>query len=236
MMSLDVSIAIYPFKTDLVITVCLFYYIFYITKNRTRVMNTTGKYSPIFLMTAIIMVVMLGPASSISFLFAQSSLHSGHIANNMTSKYIGQEGRIIKSLSPEDVESLQTGTGDAFGGMAKLAELNGYPGPRHVLDLTNELKLSDEQRKNITTIYDNMKEKAIELGQKIVNIERNANEEFVNRSITDTQMKQLVLKSSEIHGQLRYTHLNTHLKMLDILTSEQTALYNSLRGYSYSGQ
>jgi hypothetical protein len=44
------------------------------------------------------------------------------------------------------------------------------------------------------------------------------------------------LKSAEIYGQLRYTHLNTHLKMLDILTSEQTALYNSLRGYSYSSQ
>ena len=89
---------------------------------------------------------MLGPASSISSLFAQSSLHAEHIANNTTSKYIGQEGRIIKSLSSEDIKSLQTGTGDAFGGMAKLAELNGYPGPRHVLDLTNELKLSDEQR------------------------------------------------------------------------------------------
>jgi hypothetical protein len=179
-------------------------------------MNTSGKHSPIFLMTAIIMVVMLGPASSIPFLFAQSTLHAGHIANNTTLKYIGQEGRIIKSLSPEDIESLQTGTGDAFGGMAKLAELNGYPGPRHVLDLTNELKLSDEQRKNITTIHDDMKEKAIELGQKIVNIERITNEQFVNKSITDTQMKQLILKSSEIYGQLRYTHLNTHLRMLDI--------------------
>jgi hypothetical protein len=127
MMSLDVSIGIYPFKTDLVITACLFYYIFYIPKNRTRNMNTRGKHSPIFLMTAIIMVVMLGLTSSISSLFAQGSLHSGHIANNTTSKYRGQEGRIIKSLSPEDIESLQTGTGDAFGGMAKLAELNCYP-------------------------------------------------------------------------------------------------------------
>jgi hypothetical protein len=50
------------------------------------------------------------------------------------SKYIGQENRIIKSLSSEDIESLETGTGDAFGGMARLAELNGYPGPRHILD------------------------------------------------------------------------------------------------------
>ena len=80
-----------------------------------------------------------------STLFAQSPLHSGHAAANDTiSKYTGQEDRIIKSLSSEDIKSLQTGTGDAFGGMAKLAELNGYPGPRHVLDLANKLKLTDE--------------------------------------------------------------------------------------------
>lgn len=212
---------------------------FYIHTNRTHFMNTHGKYSHIFLLTTMItVVVMLGLASSISStLFAQSPLHSGHAAANDTiSKYTGQEDRIIKSLSSEDIKSLQTGTGDAFGGMAKLAELNGYPGPRHVLDLANKLKLTDEQKKNITTIYNDMKKKAIELGQKIVDIERIANEEFVNKSITDTQIKQLILKSAEIYGQLRYTHLNTHLKMLDILTSEQTALYNSLRGYSYSGQ
>jgi Spy/CpxP family protein refolding chaperone len=178
-----------------------------------------------------IIIIMLEPASI--NLFAQRSLHSGHaIANDMTSKYTGQEDRIIKSLSSEDIESLQTGTGDAFGGMAKLAELNGYPGPRHVLDMAHELKLTDEQKKNITTIYNDMKKKAIELGQKIVNIERIANEEFVNKSIADAQMKQLILKSAETYGQLRYIHLNTHLKMLYILTPEQITLYNSLRGYS----
>src|ERR671911_970810 len=132
-------------------------------------MNTSGIY-------LIIVIVALGFAYTHS-VYAQSSMHSGH-ANNTISNYTGQEDRIIKSLSPEDIESLQTGTGDAFGGMAKLAELNGYPGPRHVLDLTNELKLTDDEyyMKNITTIYDDMKEKAIELGQKIVNIERIANE------------------------------------------------------------
>ncbi|MGI8831735.1 MAG: Spy/CpxP family protein refolding chaperone [Nitrososphaeraceae archaeon] len=159
-------------------------------------------------------------------------MHSGHVTNNTVSKYTGQENRIIKSLSPEDIESLQTGTGDAFGGMAKLAELNGYPGPRHVLDLAYELKMSNEQKENIKTIYDNMKNKSVELGQEILNVEKIANEEFINKTITDSQMKQLIFKSSEIYGQLRYAHLSTHLKMLAILTPEQVNLYNNLRGYS----
>jgi len=41
-------------------------------------------------------------------------------------------------------------------GLAKAAELNHYPGPRHVLDLASELKLSEEQRLRIEQIYNTM--------------------------------------------------------------------------------
>ncbi|CAN5515904.1 hypothetical protein BH18THE2_BH18THE2_22290 [soil metagenome] len=195
-------------------------------------MNTYARHFFLFMLMEITFTAILGLNLSTHSLYAQSSSHSGHVTYNTISKYTGQENRIIKSLSPEDVESLQTGTGDAFGGMAKLAELNGYPGPRHVLDLANELKLSNEQKAKITTIYDNMKKKAVDLGQKIVNVEKIANGEFINKTITDSQIKQLIFKSSEIYGQLRYAHLSTHLKMLDILSPEQVNLYNNLRGYS----
>jgi hypothetical protein len=77
-----------------------------------------------------------------------------------------------------------------------------------------------------------MNNKSVELGQEILNVEKIANEEFINKTITDSQMKQLIFKSSEIYGQLRYAHLSTHLKMLTILTPEQVNLYNNLRGYS----
>jgi Spy/CpxP family protein refolding chaperone len=168
--------------------------------------------------------------------YAQSSTHSGHgldVQTNITSKYSGQDqNRIIKSLSVEDITSLKTGTGDAFGGMALLAELNGYPGPRHVLDLANELELSNEQKQNITAVYNNMKNKAIKLGQEIVDTEKGANDAFANKSISDLQLKQLIIESAQAYGQLRYVHLSTHLSMLDILTPEQVSLYNQLRGYS----
>jgi hypothetical protein len=88
-------------------------------------------------LSVIIILIVIGSISGFAFfihssfhqlLYAQSSIHSEHTDNNTTSKYIGQENEIIKSLSSEDIESLETGTGDAFGGMAKLAELNGYRG------------------------------------------------------------------------------------------------------------
>ncbi len=37
-------------------------------------------------------------------------------------------------------------SGGAFGGLAKSAELNGYPGPRHVLDLASNRRLNESKR------------------------------------------------------------------------------------------
>ena len=44
--------------------------------------------------------------------------------------YAGQQARTIKALSDDDLAALRKGEGM---GMAKAAELNGYPGPAHVL-------------------------------------------------------------------------------------------------------
>ncbi len=43
---------------------------------------------------------------------------------------------------PADRKGLENGEGM---GIVKYAELNGYPGPKHVLELVNELRLTEEQ-------------------------------------------------------------------------------------------
>ena len=68
------------------------------------------------------------------------------------SKYAGEEKRKIKSLSTQDIETLQKGTGGVFGGLATLAELNGYLGPRHVLDIETDLQLSEQQKNEINSL------------------------------------------------------------------------------------
>src|SRR4051812_44950792 len=67
--------------------------------------------------------------------------------------YAGQQARSIKALSDEDIAALRNGDGM---GMAKAAELNGYPGPRHVLALARELQLTDAQIKQVKEIRDQM--------------------------------------------------------------------------------
>src|SRR6266566_2372668 len=74
-----------------------------------------------------------------------------------TSPYAGQEQRSIKALSDREISDLTEGRGL---GLAKAAELNSYPGPLHVLQLANEIGLSDEQRKAADSLYANMRQGA----------------------------------------------------------------------------
>ncbi len=145
------------------------------------------------------------------------------------SKYAGEEKREIKSLSATDIEELQNGKG---WGLAKAAELNGVPGPVHLLEMKEEIDLSAEQIRAIEDIYMKMKQEAVPLGRELIELERELNNHFANRTITNELLRQILQKIAQVHGQLRYVHLSTHLKTPDILKSEQITLYNKLRGCS----
>jgi hypothetical protein len=145
------------------------------------------------------------------------------------SKYAGEEKREIKSLSTIDIEELQNGKG---WGLAKAAELNGVPGPVHLLEMKEEIDLSAEQIQAIEDIYRKMKQEAVPLGLELIELERELNNHFANRTITNELLRQILQKISQVHRQLRFVHLSTHLKTPDILKSEQITLYNKLRGYS----
>ena len=145
------------------------------------------------------------------------------------SKYAGEEKREIKSLSANDIEELRNGKG---WGLAKAAELNGLPGPVHLLEMKEEIDLSAEQIRAIEDIYVKMKQQAVPLGLELIELERELNNHFANRTITNVLLHQILQKTAQVHGQLRYVHLSAHLKTPDILKAEQITLYNKLRGYS----
>ena len=58
--------------------------------------------------------------------------------------YAGDQARDIKALSQQEVKQYLSGAGMGF---ARAAELNRYPGPMHVLELSDQLALTPEQRK-----------------------------------------------------------------------------------------
>jgi Spy/CpxP family protein refolding chaperone len=149
-------------------------------------------------------------------------------ATQTTSPYTGQEQRTIKALSDEEIRDLLEGRGM---GLAKAAELNSYPGPLHVLQLANELGLSDEQRKAADSLYANMRQRALSIGRQIIEAERTLDRAFVNGQIEPAMLRSQVRAIAILQGELRAVHLAAHLAQRSLLTPEQIARYDVLRGY-----
>ena len=148
------------------------------------------------------------------------------------SPYAGEEGRDIKALSAEDVDAYLTGQGMGF---AKAAELNGYAGPKHVLEMASELALSDEQRARTQALFDSMQTKAVELGRQLVDEERKLDRLFASATVTQHSLEESVKRIGSLQADVRAAHLEAHLEQAKILTPEQRAHYFRLRGYHSSG-
>lgn len=153
---------------------------------------------------------------------------SAALAETPASPYAGQEARAIKSLSPEDVDAYLSGKGI---GLAKAAELNGYAGPRHVLELASELGLTPEQRAQTEALYVAMLSKATALGRALVEKERELDRLFATRSIDAGLLAESLDHIGSLQAGVRGAHLEAHLAQVEILTAEQNGRYARLRGY-----
>lgn len=147
------------------------------------------------------------------------------------SPHIGQETREIKALSESEIEKYLTGKGM---GQAKTAELNHYPGPRHVLDLANQLDLTQEQKKETLGLFNSMKAKASSLGKKLVDKEIELDRLFKNSLIDSNTLKDLLSDIGMLKQKIRFAHMNAHLKQRALLSMHQIKQYDQLRGYGTS--
>ena len=150
-------------------------------------------------------------------------------ASTHRSKYAGQESRAIKSLSAEDIAELRRGGG---WGLAKAAELNGVPGPIHLLEMKEDIGLDDSQRSSIAAIYKRMKSRAILHGERLIDLEQRLESGFRDRTITDALLRDSLNAIAETKKELRYVHLAAHIETLKVLSEKQIRAYNDLRGYS----
>lgn len=145
------------------------------------------------------------------------------------SPYAGQENRRIASLSEADIAELMRGGG---WGLARSAELNGLPGPAHLLEMKDEIGLSGAQERIILAVRDAMREEAQALGRELVDLERALDEGFWADTHTPDSLRAALTQIEVVRGALRFAHLSAHLQTPDILTERQIAQYNDLRGYT----
>ena len=150
---------------------------------------------------------------------------------NTGSPYTGQQAGEIKALSQHEVVGYLSGKGLGY---AKAAELNHFPGPRHVLDKARELILTEEQIKQSQAVFDAMKTQATMLGKQFVEKERELDWQFANNSIDTASLKTLLLDIGTLQAKIRYVHLSAHLEQKALLTKQQIQLYDQLRGYGKS--
>ncbi|HEX6178485.1 MAG TPA: Spy/CpxP family protein refolding chaperone [Thermoanaerobaculia bacterium] len=151
----------------------------------------------------------------------------------MSSGYANLTSRAIKALSAEDVQSLREGKGM---GLALAAELNAYPGPKHVLELADKLELTTDQRAAVQSSHDRMLATAKSLGAEIVELEKQLDDAFSKAVIDEKRLADLTSAIAERQGRLRYAHLAAHLDTRAALTPHQIVMYGKLRGYSDGAQ
>lgn len=176
-------------------------------------MLTTNRLKPLFLI--LITTALTTPGQSVGEL-------------SYRSEYVAEQGRQIKSLSEQDIDALANGKG---WGLAKAAELNGLPGPLHLLQMRDEISLTTEQVTAVETLYQDMKNKAIPLGRQLITLERQLNQAFADNSLSAETLRSSLQQIANTRMELRYVHLNAHLATPGILTADQIAQYNTLRGY-----
>jgi len=146
--------------------------------------------------------------------------------------YAGLQQRTIKALSDQQIADLRAGRGM---GLALAAELNGFPGPVHVLELSERLALTGEQLSEVERMYAAMKAQTIPIGERLIEQETELDRHFATRTITPTSLAALMEKIASTQAALRTAHLSYHLAMLAVLTPEQIGRYGELRGYTAGG-
>jgi hypothetical protein len=152
-----------------------------------------------------------------------------HLYGAGSAPYAGFETRRIKALSDAQLDELREGRGMGY---ALAAELNDFPGPRHVLDFGEKLALSADQRREAHRLYDAMLQEAKRGGATLVAREVDLDRLFRSGQPTEAALSRAVAEAAAAEGRLRFVHLKYHLATRALLSSEQRASYRDLRGYA----
>ena len=120
------------------------------------------------------------------------------------------------------------GEGRGFG-MAFAADQQGYPGPLHVLELKDRLKLTPEQETRAQTLLAAMFAESRPKSERLLEAERKLGSLFGEGRADEASMRAAVAEVERARSDVRLVHLMFHLKTRDLLTDEQRRLYHEAR-------
>src|SRR5438105_1860854 len=123
------------------------------------------------------------PIAAFAVLALTSPVAAQHQHN--PTPYSGLQQRAVKALSDQQIADLRAGRGM---GLALAGELNGYPGPLHVLELGEQLQLTAEQRQRIQELFEAMTAEAVPVGEKLIALETALDREFADQRISPASL------------------------------------------------
>src|SRR5215207_4787757 len=128
--------------------------------------------------------------------------------------YASLKTRAVKALSDQQIADLRAGRGM---GLALAAELNGYPGPLHVLEHADALALSPAQRERTKALFETMKAEAMPLGERLIEEETALDRLFATKTAGPSSLDAATRAIGATQGELRAAHLRYHLAMMEVL-------------------
>ena len=146
--------------------------------------------------------------------------HGGHVQPG------GGQGQLLAQSCAEQFKTV-VGEGRGFG-MAFAADQNGYPGPMHVLELQDRLKLTPEQVAKAGELHAAVKAE-LPKSTRLLEAERRLERLFAERAATEDSVRAAVAEIERARTEVRLVHLLTHLRTRDLLSDEQRRLYHEAR-------
>ncbi len=139
----------------------------------------------------------------------------------------GMGGGMLGGVSAQEKEALLKGAGLGAG---MIAMMNGYPGPKHVLEMGDELELTAAQRESIGTIYGKVKAESVKYGTELVEKDEELAALFTSGSVSTDKVEKLSRDIGELQGRVRAAHLNAHVETFEALTPAQRETLSSMQG------
>jgi Spy/CpxP family protein refolding chaperone len=120
------------------------------------------------------------------------------------------------------------GEGRGFG-LAFAADQNGYPGPLHVLELKDQLKLTPVQEARMKALFEAMLVEARARAADLATAEARLRQVFAAGTADTAAVRAAVAAAESARADVRLVHLLTHLEAREVLSEPQRREYHRLR-------
>jgi Spy/CpxP family protein refolding chaperone len=170
---------------------------------------------------------LFGALLALATMLAGASLaHSQHQAHGHAPGAASDGQRRAQACADEFEAVVRDGRG--FG-MAFAADQHGYPGPLHVLELKDHLRLDAAQESRVRVLLQAMFDEARPKGARLLDAEERLRRLFSAAAPDASAVRAAVAEVEQARTELRLVHLLAHLETRALLTEAQRRAYHEAR-------